>query len=144
MEHYPLEWIGDETGLVLALIVRHNYMPATTQFPTPSDYKQQIGFVVYPAGGRVEPHLHLPLERRLTGTSEVILVRRGRARVDFYRDDKVFVASRILDQGDLVLLVTGGHGFEFLEDTVLLEVKQGPYTGLIEKERFEAARKAEP
>jgi hypothetical protein len=123
-------------GTTLAVIIRSTVAPAATTFFTPPEYKQQVGFVVYAAGGAVERHTHLPLERHLVGTSEVIVVRSGRCELDVYDDDRVLVATRVLETGDVMLMVGGGHGFRMLEDTVLLEVKQGPYTGMDEKERF--------
>lgn len=123
-------------GMELCYIVRHELAPDATTFVTPPDYKQQVGFVVYPAGGEVQRHLHLPLERHLVGTSEALFVRKGRCVVDVYDDAKELVASRAVKAGDLVLMVGGGHGFRMLEDTVFIEVKQGPYLDCEEKERF--------
>ena len=93
-------------------------------------------FIVYPAGSEVARHVHQPIERRLVGTSEVILVKKGGCRIDIFNDDRELVATRELFPGDLMLMVGGGHGFRMSEDTVLLEVKQGPYTGIDEKQRF--------
>jgi uncharacterized protein with PhoU and TrkA domain len=123
-------------GRTLAVIIRAQVSPSNTTFLTPPEYKQQVGFVVYPAGGVVDRHTHVPLERHIVGTSEVIVVRSGRCELDVYDDDHTLVATRALDNGDIMLMVGGGHGFRMLEDTVLLEVKQGPYTGIDEKERF--------
>ena len=121
---------------VLAVVIRSEFSPAKTTFLTPNDYKQQVGFVVYPAGGVIQRHVHKPLERHLVGTSEVLLVKRGRCEVDIYHDDRQQVATVELRDGDLMLMVGGGHGFRMIEDTVFMEVKQGPYTGVDEKERF--------
>jgi hypothetical protein len=110
--------------------------PSETTFFTPPEFKQQVGFVVYPQGGVIARHVHRPLERHLVGTSEVIVVRSGRCELDIFDDDRTLVATRELAAGDVMLMVGGGHGFRMLEDTVLLEVKQGPYTGIEEKERF--------
>ncbi len=123
-------------GKPLAYIIRAEISPEKTMFLTPPEFKQQVGFVVYPAGGEIQRHMHCPLERHLVGTSEVLIVRRGRCEIDIYNDDRQVVAVRELRQGDIMLMVGGGHGFRMLEDTVFLEVKQGPYTGLEEKERF--------
>jgi hypothetical protein len=123
-------------GVSLAYIIRSQLNPTQTTFLTPPEFKQQVGFVVYPAGGEIQRHVHCPLERHLVGTSEVLIVRRGRCEIDIYNDDRQLVAVRELHQGDIMLMVGGGHGFRMLEDTVFLEVKQGPYTGLEEKERF--------
>jgi hypothetical protein len=120
----------------LAYIIRSEMNPTETTFLTPPEFKQQVGFVVYPAGGKIQRHVHRPLERHLVGTSEVLIVRRGRCEIDIYNNERELVATRQLRQGDIMLMVNGGHGFRMLEDTVFLEVKQGPYTGLEEKERF--------
>ena len=129
------EWIkaGERP---LACIIRAAVMPSQTTFVTPDDYKQQVGFIAYPAGGVIKRHVHKPLERHIVGTSEVLIVRKGRAEIDIYDDDRALVATRELRTGDVMLMVGGGHGFRILEDTVFLEVKQGPYTGIDEKERF--------
>jgi len=131
-----IEQITDQAGKVLALIARAEYEPDKTSFVTPEGFAQQLGFIVYPAGQKVVPHLHLPIERYLRGTSEAIMVRQGRAVLTIYDDDKEQVYESTMRRGDVVVLVAGGHGFEMLEDTVLMEIKQGPYTGLQEKERF--------
>jgi len=120
----------------LVYIIRPNPLPDQTTFVTPPEFKQQVGFVVYPQGGEISKHVHLSLERHLTGTSEVLILLKGRCLIDVYNDTKELVATRELRTGDVMLMVGGGHGFRMLEDTVFLEVKQGPYTGIEEKERF--------
>jgi hypothetical protein len=123
-------------GKALAYIIRGDIQPEKTTFLTPSEFKQQVGFIVYPAGGEVRRHVHRPLERHLVGTSEVLLVRQGRCEADVYNDERELVATRELREGDILLMISGGHGFRMLEHTVFLEVKQGPYTGVDEKEVF--------
>jgi hypothetical protein len=120
----------------IATIIRKNYSPESTTFVTPYSYYQQTGFVVYPKGGIVRRHSHLPLQRHLVGTSEALMVRKGRVEAELYALDRTLLGTWILEEGDLILLVAGGHGFRCLEDTVFLEIKQGPYTGLVEKEAF--------
>ena len=92
--------------------------------------------MVYSKGEEIKRHIHLPVKRELVGTSEVILVKQGLVEADLYARDKSAVGTWTLRQGDLLLLVSGGHGFRCQEDTILLEIKQGPYTGLKEKEHF--------
>lgn len=120
----------------LAYIFRAAMQPRETTFLTPPEFKQQVGFVVYPTGGKIQRHVHRPLERHLVGTSEVLIIRQGRCEIDIYNNHRELVARRELWQGDIMLMVDGGHGFRMLEDTVFIEVKQGPYTGIDEKERF--------
>lgn len=123
-------------GKLLAYIIRAEMRAEKTTFLTPSDFNFQLGFVVYPAGGEIARHLHRPLKRHIIGTSEVLVLKDGRCEIDIYNDDRELVATRELRKGDVMLMVGGGHGFRMLEDTVFLEIKQGPYTGLDEKERF--------
>jgi len=120
----------------LVYIIRTDPMPEKTTFLTPPEFKQQVGFVVYPAGGVIARHLHLALERHLVGTCEVLVLLKGRCLMDIYNNKKELVATRELNQGDVMLMVGGGHGFRVQEDTVFLEVKQGPYLEVEEKERF--------
>ena len=130
-----VEWIT-ANDVSLTIIIRREFEPQATQFITADEHLQQIGFVKYPKGGTIPPHLHKPLERHIVGTPETLIVRSGRAEVSLYDDRQQLVAQRTLEAGDVLVLISGGHGFRLLEDTVLLEVKQGPYTGLVEKERF--------
>ena len=132
----PAEERIESGGRPLAYIIRASVIPDRTTFLTPSDFKQQVGFVVYPAGGEIARHAHRAIERHLVGTSEVLIVRKGRAEIDIYDDDRSLVATRELRVGDIMLMVGGGHGFRLLEDTIFLEIKQGPYAGVDEKERF--------
>jgi hypothetical protein len=133
MEHVERICCGDQP---LAYIIRATLQPTETTFLTPPEFKQQVGFVVYPKMRAITRHIHRPIERHLVGTSEVVIVRSGCCEIDIYNDAREFVATRELFPGDVVLMVGGGHGFRMLEDTVFLEIKQGPYTGLNEKEQF--------
>lgn len=117
-----------------ALIIRAGRFPDATHFLTPPDWSLQTGFVVYPAGGEVAAHRHKPIDRRIRDTGEVLVVRRGRCAVDFYDERGARVDTRELASGDVLILRTGGHGLRMFEDTVLLEIKQGPYAGPEEKE----------
>jgi quercetin dioxygenase-like cupin family protein len=130
-----METIADR-GSVLAYIARGGSLPTQTTFLTPDECSLQVGHVVYPAGGEIPRHIHLPVERHLMNSAEVIVVQQGRCEVDVYDAERRVVATRELHVGDILIAVAGGHGFRVLEDTVLLEVKQGPYAGQAEKERF--------
>jgi cupin fold WbuC family metalloprotein len=135
-----LEWIKDDAGTQLALIVWNDYIPSTTQFVTPDDFKQQVGFIVYAKEEAVKTHRHLPLHRHLIGTSEAIIVRQGRALFRLYDLSRTLIANRELKAGDIILMINGWHGVDFLEDTILLEIKQGPFLDMKEKEFMESER----
>jgi hypothetical protein len=65
-----------------------------------------------------------------------LFIKKGKLRVDFYNDEQKYLESRVLEEGDVILLVTGGHGFEVIEAIEMVEVKQGPYLGEQDKTRF--------
>ena len=126
-----------DNGAVLAYLLRVGPPPERTTFLTPDGCNLQVGRVVYPAGGEIPRHMHLPVERHIVGTTEVLIVERGRCSVDIYTEDRSVVATRELRTGDMLIAVAGGHGFHVIEDLVLLEIKQGPYVGdNATKERF--------
>ena len=118
------------------MIVRGEPGPDQTTFYTPPRFNLQVGNVVYAAGGEIARHIHRPAIRYISGTPEVLVVQKGRMILDVYTEEQAFLCAREIGLGDVVLLLGGGHGFHLLEDTVLLEVKQGPYAGPHEKELF--------
>jgi mannose-6-phosphate isomerase-like protein (cupin superfamily) len=90
----------------------------------------------HPKGKVIEPHVHNPVKREVHYTQEVLIIKKGKLRVDFYLENQEYLKSTILSEGDLILLMTGGHGFEILEDLEMIEVKQGPYAGDQDNTRF--------
>lgn len=121
---------------LLAIIVSHRFDEPGIRFFTPDDLSQQLAFMRHPGGKLIDPHVHNPVPRQVHYTQEVLLIRRGRLRVDFYSADQQYLESRILESGDVILLIEGGHGFEVLEEVEMFEVKQGPYVGDEDKTRF--------
>ena len=122
----------------LALIVRRNFRRDGIEFFTPNTYSQQVGYMNRPAGYVIAPHVHNPVPREVQYTKEVLFIRSGRVRVDFYNEAQAYLESTVLEAGDVILLAYGGHGFEMLEPTEMIEVKQGPYAGDHDKTRFVA------
>jgi mannose-6-phosphate isomerase-like protein (cupin superfamily) len=118
--------------------VRRSYHAEGISFLTPSAYSQQLGYMNRPAGHVIPPHVHNPVAREVHFTKEVLFIRSGRLRVDFYSDNQQYLESTVLEAGDVILLAFGGHGFEMLEPTEIIEVKQGPYAGDQDKTRFQA------
>ena len=121
---------------LLALILRTEFKKNGIEFFTPSHFSQQLGYMKRSAGYIIDPHVHNPIVREVDYTKEVLFVKSGRLRVDFYDSDQIYLKSEELRKGDVILLAYGGHGFEMLEETELIEVKQGPYAGEKDKTRF--------
>jgi mannose-6-phosphate isomerase-like protein (cupin superfamily) len=122
---------------ILAIIVRSNFSQNGIKFFTPDDFSQQLAYMSHPAGKVIDPHVHNPVKREVHFTKEILFIRSGILRVDFYDDCKNYIDSRQLGAGDVLLLASGGHGFEVIEDVEMFEVKQGPYAGENDKTRFQ-------
>jgi hypothetical protein len=123
-------------GVEFAIILRSGFHEPGIHFFTEGHLSQQLAYMRHPVGHVVPPHVHNPVIRAVQYTREVLFLRRGRLRVDFYTDDKAYLESRELGAGDVILLSVGGHGFEVLEEIEMVEVKQGPYAGDADKTRF--------
>lgn len=121
---------------LLAMIIRDNYECEGVDFITPGDYSQQVAYMHHPTGKVIDAHVHNVVHRNVLMTQEVLFIKKGKLRVDFYDDYEDYLESKILSAGDLVLLVSGGHGFTILEEIEMIEVKQGPYSGDMDKKRF--------
>jgi len=126
---------------LLSVIIRANYKSDGIEFFTPDDFSQQLAYMNRAKDYVIPPHVHNAVQRDVHFTQEVLVIKSGKVRVDYYDDDRNYLESRILNQGDVVLLAYGGHGFEMLEDSEIIEVKQGPYAGEMDKVRFEPVAK---
>lgn len=118
----------------IAIIVRAEYrIPEGIKFLT--DYREalQLGYMNRPKGYKVAPHVHKYRRQEGNGTQEVLIVRRGKMMAIFYTSDGVELNARILTDGDVVILLGGGHSFEMMEDCDIIEVKMGPYLGYDDK-----------
>lgn len=121
---------------LLAIVIRNNYACDGVDFITPNEYSQQVAYMHHQTGKVIEAHIHNLVHRNVVLTQEVLFIKRGKLRVDFYDDYEDYLESIILEAGDVILLVSGGHGFTILDEVEMIEVKQGPYSGDADKKRF--------
>lgn len=130
-----LEEIKDNDK-TLAIILRASFKKEGIEFFTPKYFSQQLGYMQREKGYKIKPHIHNPVERSVSYTKEVLFIKSGVVKVDFYNDNKEFLGSRIISKGDVILLAYGGHGFTMIEKSEIIEVKQGPYAGDSDKTLF--------
>lgn len=128
-------------GLTYAIIVGNDFRKDGIEFFTPDDFSQQLAYMKRPKDYVIAPHVHNAVKREVLFTKEVLFIRSGKVRVDFYDDDKNYLESAVVSAGDVILLAFGGHGFEMLEESEIIEVKQGPYAGEMDKVRFDPVAK---
>jgi hypothetical protein len=126
---------------LLGIIVRNSFHQEGIAFFTEDNFSQQLGYMNRPEGYVISPHRHNLVAREVVQTQEVLFVKSGKVRVDFYDEEQNYLESRILLGGDVILLASGGHGFEMMEASEIIEVKQGPYVGEIDKVRFDHVKK---
>lgn len=134
------EIIHDE--VLRAIVVSSTYREPGIHFFTPTHFSQQLAFMSHSAGHVIEPHIHNRVDRQVHYTQEALFLRKGKLRVDFYGESSRYVESVVLNAGDIILLVSGGHGFEVLEDVEMIEIKQGPFVGEQDKTRFSAVQQS--
>ena len=128
----------EHDGVLLAILIRAGYDSDGIEFFTPPEFSQQLAYMKRPSGYEITPHVHNSVPREVEFTKEVLFIKSGKVRVDFYNDQKHYIESRILQAGDIILLAFGGHGFRILEEAEIIEVKQGPYAGENDKMRFDS------
>lgn len=124
----------------IALIIKAKFDKPGIHFFTPKNFSQQVAIMRHPKGHKIAPHIHNLKSRRVFYTQEVLIVRYGRVKANLYSSNKEFIGTRILEEGDIILLCGGGHSFEMLEEASMIEVKQGPYSGEKDKMIFEENR----
>lgn len=124
--------------VVLAIVIPAEFDKPGVSFFTPNHYSQQLAYMRHPSGTAIRAHSHNEIKREVLRTLEVLFIKRGRLRVDFYEQDGKYVESYILGAGDTILLVAGGHGFQVLDEVEMFEVKQGPFAGPGDKSIFAA------
>lgn len=127
----------ENEGVELGAIVRSTYHNSGIGFFSNDKDGLQLGYMNRPDDYVIVPHTHNKIKREVFFTEEILFVRSGMIRVDFYDDKQQYVESYIARGGDIIILKSGGHGFKVIERADIFEVKQGPYLGAQDKVRFE-------
>lgn len=122
---------------VIAIIIRDRFDKEGIEFVTPNEFSQQLAYMHHKKTHKIIPHFHNSVSRTIHYTQEVLVIKEGKLKVDFYDMECKYLESSILNKGDIILLSSGGHGFEVLEEVKMIEIKQGPYIGEKDKTRFE-------
>ncbi len=119
-----------EKGTKLALLLQcEDFKDGLSFFTEDGDFIQ-LGSWRYAAGVQLAAHNHNRVPRQNTRTQEAVVVLRGRLRASVYSEEDVLVDRLEAGPSEVMLFLAGGHGYEILEDdTVVIEVKNGPYPG---------------
>lgn len=126
-------------NLLYAIIIPASLKADGIQFPSDNNDYLQVGYMQRPKDYVIKPHTHNVVKRMIDYSFEVLFIKRGKVRVDFFHPDQTYYQSRIIKKGDTILLGRGGHGFKMLEESEITEVKQGPYIDVAtDKVKFES------
>ncbi len=105
-------------------------------FLTPAKLSHQVGFIKHKKNHEIIPHLHLINKRKINYTSEVLIIQKGKIRIDLYNKKKKYLFSKIAKKNEIVILIKGAHGFKILDNCEMLEIKQGPFNDKEDKIKF--------
>ena len=128
--------IKDANGVVICIILRSTEIVKKRNFITLESEEMQFASFNYSKGSSVKRHIHNLIERRLMTTSEAIVVLEGKIEVKIYDNSLKFLNKVELYEKDSILMLSGGHEINILEDSKFIEFKQGPYDQLQDKSLF--------
>ena len=132
-----IKYFYDENHRVLALLIPHDYHKEGITFVTKDEDYQQVAYMNHPVGHDILPHYHNKIERTIDLTSETLVIKRGTLEVTLYNDQQKPLYVFNITDGDILTLLSGGHGFKVLDEVEMVEIKQGPFLGPQDKTRFQ-------
>ena len=100
----------------------------------------QVGQIYYPQNHIIPSHEHLEVKTNISTINEVLILVEGKMEVNLYLN-RILKHSLIMNSGDAIVLMGGGHGFKMLKPSKIIEIKQGPYMGDLDKVRFDDTSK---
>lgn len=129
------EKIHGKNHYLLAIYVSRQITDACegVQFHTSPEDQLQLASMSQPKGYTVKSHTHEGGARTVYKTQEVLIVLKGKLQVTIHDRDGELWCHLTVSDGESILLMDGGHAVKCLEDTMFVEVKQGPYLGKDDK-----------
>jgi len=99
---------------ILAKIFFKGEVEKGTHFYTSDEASLQVGLHLHFNNERILPHKHNPVSvTREESSQEVLYIERGKVKITFFSDEFEELENRTLQQGDMILIIKGGHQFEF-------------------------------
>lgn len=123
-------------GVLYGYVIDTKKILEGVNFVTSGTENLEVGLMKHEKGKVITPHVHNNIRREIYGTQEVLYIKNGKILVEFYDNEKIKCGEIIIEEEQLIVLTGGAHGFFIIEDTEMIEVKNGPYAGELDKERF--------
>ena len=121
--------IKSKDGKIIAIVVRKDFKKEGVNFISDPDFPLQLGISNYKKSEEIKAHFHIENEIKINKIQEIVYIKKGKTLVNLYNKEGFNFKSIELTSGDIIFFVEGGHGFKMIEETDIIEVKQGPYFG---------------
>ena len=130
-----IEIFKDSLQNIMAFVIKRNHQSEGINFLSDEKDYLQVATMSHKSGHIILPHYHNKIPRQVDMTCEALIIKKGTLKVNLY-ENKSIVHSFTVSSGDILILLSGGHGFEVIDDVDMVEIKQGPFMGLADKTRF--------
>ena len=113
---------------ILAILAKTAQINDNLKFISPEEFPLQVG--IHNKGEKVliGAHEHFPfININKLDCQEIFYLQKGKLEIGLYYGEKK-VCTRTMEPGDIIIL-NSGHDIKFLEDSKMIEIKQGPYRG---------------
>ena len=102
----------------------------------------QLGTWNYEKNFSTVPHYHLEHDKPSNLTQEVVLVHKGSVKCRLFTKEGNYVDEVDINEGELIVQIYGVHEYIMNEDSIVLEIKNGPYYGPeVDRKRIEVVDK---
>ena len=135
--YFLIKNISVEKKIVAKVFKYQNKSFKGIEFFTANNLSMQVGLMGHSKNHIIKPHFHINRKKIVKQMSELLIIFSGQLKVFFYNKKKLRAKSLILNKKDMILLISGGHGFKVLKKLEMLEIKQGPFVGEKDKMRLE-------
>ena len=80
---------------LISIIIRNQYHAESIEFFTPDNFSQQLAYMNREKGYIIPPHVHNTVIREVSYTQEVLFIKSGKVRVDYFDDQKNYLENRL-------------------------------------------------
>ena len=136
MTNKKIQKIIYKKKLLAIILNENNFFQPGVNFITPSSLSLQLGFIKHKTKTFIKPHTHNNYLRKIKKTTEILFIKKGKLRVDFYHKGKKYLFSKIVNKDNILILIDGSHGFKMIKNCMIIEVKQGPFSVILDKKKF--------
>ncbi len=103
-------------------------------FVTDDEKFLQLGIWNYKKNTQLDNHFHNEFERKSYKTNEFVFVLKGEIECNLYTEEGEFIERVLIKESEGIIQHNYAHEYKMLEDSIILESKNGPFMG-VEKDK---------